>query len=245
MNRIALITGGSRGIGAAIARKAAADGYDVAVNYSGDETAAGSVVDECRALGVRAVALRADVGSPADVERLFAECDAALGQVDVLVNNAGIIGRASRVAELDDGALERTFAVNTLGAIRCARAALARMLPRGSGVIVNISSIAATLGSPGEYVHYAASKAAMETFTTGLAKEVGPEGVRVVSVQVGTTATGIHAASGNPDRPDMVARMAPLRRVAQPEEIADAVMWLASDAAGYVTGTSLRVGGGI
>lgn len=243
MAGVAVITGASRGIGAATARLAAASGYDVCVNYVSNRAAAERVVADCAVAGVRAAAVQADVGLAADVERLFAACDAALGAVTLLVNNAGIIGAASEVAALDDAALERTFAVNTLGAIRCARAALARMGPVGA--IVNVSSVAATLGSPGEYVHYAASKAALDAFTVGLAKEVGRRGIRVNAVQAGTADTEIHAASGNPGRPAMVARTAPLGRVATAEEIAEAVIWLASAKAGYVTGAILRVGGGL
>jgi len=248
MKKIAIITGGSRGIGAATARLTAASGYDVCIAYASDEAAAETVVETCRSAGVRALAVRTDVASADDVAALFAKCDDALGRVSLLVNNAGIVGRASTVAEVPDDVLRRTFEVNVYGSFYCARAAIARMArSRGGpgGAIVNISSTAATLGSPGEYVHYAASKAAIDGFTIGLAKEVGPDGIRVNAVQVGTTDTGIHARVGVPDRPAMVARTAPLRRTGRPEDIAEAILWLASDKAAYATGAILRVGGGL
>jgi len=185
---------------------------------------------------------------PAEVAALFVACDNALGQPDLLVNNAGIIGQASRVEGLESEVLRRTFEINVFGAIFCAQQAVQRMsTARGGrgGVIVNLSSIAATLGSPGEYVHYAASKGAIETFTIGLAKEVGREGIRVNAVQAGTTDTEIHVRSGNPDRPSQVARHAPLGRVATPDDIAQAILWLASEQASYATGTILRIGGGL
>ena len=246
--RIALITGGGRGIGAATARLAARTGYDVAVNYASDSASAERVVAACRADGVRSVALQGDVASETAVADLFEACDQALGSPDLLVNNAGIIGRAARIADLGLDVLRRTFEVNVFGAIACAQQAVRRMSRahggRG-GVIVNLSSIAATLGSPGEYVHYAASKGAIETFTIGLAKEIAGEGIRVNAVQAGTTATEIHARSGNPDRPGLVAKAAPLGRVATPDDIAEAILWLASDKASYATGAILRIGGGL
>lgn len=247
-DRIALITGSGRGIGAATAVLAARAGYDVCVNYAADADRAEQTAAACRAAGRRAVAVQADVGDPAAVERLFAACDEALGRVDLLINNAAVIGAATRVEDLEAGALRRTFEVNLLGAIWCAQHAIRRMsTDRGGpgGAIVNVSSMSATLGSAGEYVHYAASKGALDTFTIGLAKEVGPVGIRVNGVQAGTTDTEIHARSGNPDRPEMVARTAPLGRVAQPEDIAEAILWLASDKASYTTGAILRVSGGL
>ena len=243
-----MITGGSRGIGAATARLAAKSGYDVCIAYLSDGAAAEQVAQDCRQAGVKAIAVRADVASAADVEALFAECDRALGPVSLLVNNAATIGRASTVADLADDVLRRTFEVNVYGAFYCARAAIRRMSRKAGGAggaIVNVSSTAATLGSPGEYVHYAASKGAVDTFTIGLAKEVGPDGIRVNAVQPGTTDTGIHARAGVPERPAMVARTAPLGRVGRPEDIAEAILWLASDKAAYTTGAILRVGGGL
>ena len=248
MKKVAIITGGGRGIGAATARLAAQSGYDVCIGYVSDDDAASAVCDACRAAGARAVAVRGDVAALPAVDALFAACDTKLGPVSLLVNNAGIVGQRTVVADLTDSALRRTFEVNVYGAIYCAQAAIRRMSRQtggAGGVIVNISSIAATLGSPGEYVHYAASKAAIDAFTIGLSKEVGPQGIRVNAVQAGTTATDIHERSGNPDRPALVARNAPLRRVATPEDIAEAVLWLGSDKADYVTGAILRVGGGI
>lgn len=248
MNGIAIVTGGSRGIGAATARLAARSGYDVCIAYAADVAAAEAVAETCREAGARALAVRADVSLVDDVAALFAKCDEVLGPVSLLVNNAGIVGRASTVAELPDDVLRRTFEVNVYGSFFCARAAIARMArSRGGagGAIVNISSTAATLGAPGEYVHYAASKAAIDAFTIGLAREVGPDGIRVNAVQVGTTDTGIHARVGVPDRPAMVARTAPLRRTGRPEDIAEAILWLASNKADYTTGAILRVSGGL
>jgi NAD(P)-dependent dehydrogenase (short-subunit alcohol dehydrogenase family) len=248
MNKIAVITGAGRGIGAATARLAAQSGYGLCLAYLSDAAAAEQVADDCRQAGAAAIAVKADVAAPADVEALFAECDRALGPVSLLVNNAATVVRASTVAALTDEVLRRTFEVNVYGAFYCARAAIQRMSRKAGGAggaIVNVSSTAATLGSPGEYVHYAASKGAIDTFTIGLAKEVGPDGIRVNAVQPGTTDTGIHARVGVPERPAMVARTAPLGRVGRPEDIAEAILWLASDKAAYTTGAILRVGGGL
>lgn len=245
---VALVTGASRGIGRSIALAAAREGYDVCINFATGAEEAATVGAACRALGVRTIEVQADVADRAQVATLFERCDQALGPVDLLVNNAGIVGRATRLAGLDQEDLQRTFEVNLFGTVYCCQEAIARMSSKRGGrggAIVNISSIAATLGSPGEYVHYAASKGAVDTLTVGLAKEVGPEGIRVNGVQVGTTDTGIHARVGVPERPAMIARTAPLGRVGQPEDMAEAVIWLGSDSAGYVTGAILRVGGGI
>ena len=248
MSHIAIITGGSRGIGAATARLAAEAGYYVCIDYANDAEAARQVVVACKSNGGRAIAVQADVADSADVARLFRECDEKLGPVSLLVDNAGTIGQATTVADLTDDALARTFAVNVYGSIYCAREAIRRM-PQSTGgsggIIVNVPSVAARLGSPGEYVHYAASKAAIETFTIGLAKEVGPDGIRVNTLQAITTDTEIHAAAGNPDRPAIVAANAPLRRVAKPEDIAAGIMWLASAPADYVTGAVSPVSGGL
>lgn len=248
MTKVAIITGASRGIGAATARLAARDGYEVCVNYVVDSVAAEEVVTQCRGLGRRAMAVKADIAKSEDVKAMFKACDEHLGPVSLLVNNAGVVGTATTVAELPDAALHETFEVNVYGSIYCAQAAVRRMsTARGGegGVIVNVSSIAVNLGSPGEYVHYAASKGAIDSFTIGLAKEVGPEGIRVNAVQAGTTDTGIHAKAGNPDRPALVAKLAPLRRIAKPEDTAEAILYLASDKAGYATGAILRIGGGL
>ncbi|MEM1360374.1 MAG: SDR family oxidoreductase [Pseudomonadota bacterium] len=248
MSKTALITGASRGIGAVTAKLAAAQGWDVAVNYAESSKAAEAVCAAVRAQGQKAVAVKADVADPAQVAAMFEACEAALGPPELLVNNAGIIGKASRLAELPLEALRRTIDVNLCGTIYCSQEAIARMSTNkggNGGVIVNISSIAAVLGSPGEYVHYAATKGAVETLTIGMGRELGVEGIRAVCIRAGTVDTEIHARSGNPDRPKMVAQMSPLARVGQPEDIAEAILWLASDKAAYVTGAIIPVSGGL
>ncbi|MEM7045314.1 MAG: SDR family oxidoreductase [Pseudomonadota bacterium] len=245
---VALITGGGRGIGRATAIAAARAGYDVGVNYVDDDTAAEATAASCRELGAISAAVRGDVADAEAVAQMFQSMDRIFGRLDLLVNNAGIVGKVTKVADLDAETLKRTFEVNVFGTVYCVQEAILRMSREhggDGGAIVNLSSIAATLGSAGEYVHYAASKGAIETFTLGLAKEVAPVGIRVNAVQAGTTDTEIHARSGNPDRPSMVAKMVPLGRVATPDDIAQAILWLASDAAAYTTGASLRVGGGL
>ncbi|MGI9501635.1 MAG: SDR family oxidoreductase [Geminicoccaceae bacterium] len=246
--RTAVITGASRGIGKATALGAASAGYDVCVNFASDRQAGEDVAAACRTLGVSSIAIQADIADRAAVTRMFEEADKALAPLGLLVNNAGIIGKAGPVVDLDQASLERTFAVNVYGTIYCAQEAIPRLSTAAGGQggsIVNLSSIAATLGSSGEYVHYAASKGAIETFTIGLAKEVAKLGIRVNAIQAGTTDTEIHARAGNPDRPAMVAKSVPLGRVATPDDIARAILWLASEEADYTTGTSLRIGGGL
>jgi len=248
MRGIAIITGASRGIGAATALLAAKSGYDVCINYVADKAAATGVAETCRNEGVRAIVAQADVGEPEAVRGLFLACDQQLGAVTLLVNNAGIIGSATRVVDLTDEVLHKTFRVNTFGPFYCAREAIRRMSTKTGGtggVIINISSQAAYMGSPGEYVHYAASKGALDTLTIGLSKEVGREGIRVNGVHAGTTDTDIHRLAGNPNRPRMVAEKSPLGRVATPQDIAEAAIWLASDKASYATGTTLCIGGGM
>ncbi|MDH3525819.1 MAG: SDR family oxidoreductase [Acidobacteriota bacterium] len=247
MTEVLLITGGARGIGAATARLAAARGYAVCVNYLRDKTAADTLVAEIEAAGGRALALQGDVASETGVERLYKVLDGELGPVTALVNNAGLTGLISRLDEAEGGTLRRVIEVNVLGTFYCARAAVRRMSTRhggSGGAIVNLSSGAATLGSPGEYVWYAASKGAVDSFTLGLAKEVAGEGIRVNAVAPGMVATEIHAASGDAGRLERIGGSVPIGRHAEPEEIAEAALWLLSPAASYVTGTILRAAGG-
>ncbi|MEU3254616.1 SDR family oxidoreductase [Streptomyces sp. NPDC006997] len=242
---VTVVTGGSRGIGAAVCLRLAADGHDVALGHLRDAEAADKVAAGVRAAGGRCVTVRMDTSVEADVDRLFDTAEDRLGPVTGLVNNAGVTGPLGRLADTDTAVLRRVVDVNVLGALLCARRAARLMTPRGTGVIVNVSSAAATLGSPGEYVHYAATKAAVDALTVGLAKELGPDGVRVTAVAPGTTDTDIHAAMGAPDRAAQAAPRIPLRRPGQPEEIAAAVAWLMSPDASYTTGTVLRVAGGM
>jgi NAD(P)-dependent dehydrogenase (short-subunit alcohol dehydrogenase family) len=248
MGRGIVITGGGRGIGAATALAASRAGYAVCVNYREDAAAARSVIERITAAGGHAVAVQADIARPEDVAWLFEEAEAAVGPLGALVNNAGTTGRITRFADLDLATLRRVIDVNLIGAMLCAQEAVRRFsTARGGpgGAIVNVSSVAAATGSPGEYVHYAASKAAIETLTLGLAREVAGEGIRVNAVAPGTVQTEIHAAGGDPDRPRRVAARAPMGRVGRPEEIAEAIVWLLSDAAAYVTGAVLKVSGGL
>ncbi|MEF2280160.1 SDR family oxidoreductase [Deinococcus sp. YIM 134068] len=247
MTRVVLITGGSRGIGAATARLAAERGYRVGVDYHRDADAAEAVVRDIEKVGGRALAVQADVGREEDVERLFDEVQSALGPVTALVNNAGILERQARVDEIDAGRLGRVLSTNVVGAFLCAGAAVRRMSTRYGGVggvIVNVSSRAAVLGSPGEYVDYAASKAAVDTLTVGLAREVAAEGIRVCGVRPGLIETEIHALGGEPGRVARLAPGVPLGRGGSAEEVAHAILWLLSDEASYVTGTLLDVSGG-
>ncbi|MFH8448859.1 SDR family NAD(P)-dependent oxidoreductase [Streptomyces fungicidicus] len=241
---VTVVTGGSRGIGAATCLRLAAEGHDVAVNYVRDSAAAEDVARGVRAAGARAVTVRADTSVEADVERLFETAERELGPVTGLVNNAAVTGPLGRFAEVGTDTLRRVVDVNLIGTLLCSRRAAQLMTPRGEGVIVNISSGAATLGSPGEYVHYAATKAAVDTLTLGLAKELGPDGIRVNAVAPGVIDTEMHAAMGAPDRARQAAAAVPLRRAGQAEEIAAAVAWLMSPDASYATGAVLRVAGG-
>jgi NAD(P)-dependent dehydrogenase (short-subunit alcohol dehydrogenase family) len=242
-----LVTGASRGIGAAIARRAAADGYDVAFTYAEDRSAAQRVAEDVEAAGRRALVLRADVAREEDVVAAFAAVDGEFGRLDAVAINAGITGRFTRVEDLDAAMLERVLAVNVVGAFTCAREAVRRMsTARGGagGAIVVVSSRAAGLGSPNEYVHYAASKAAVDTMVLGLAKEVAREGIRVNAVAPGLIDTEIHARGGRPERVAQIAPMVPMGRIGTPQEVTEAVMWLLSPAASYVTGAVLDVSGG-
>ncbi|MFE1429029.1 SDR family NAD(P)-dependent oxidoreductase [Streptomyces fungicidicus] len=241
---VTVVTGGSRGIGAATCLRLAAEGHDVAVNYVRDSAAAEDVARGVRAAGARAVTVRADTSVEADVERLFETAERELGPVTGLVNNAAVTGPLGRFTEVGTDTLRRVVDVNLVGTLLCSRRAAQLMTPRGEGVIVNISSGAATLGSPGEYVHYAATKAAVDTLTLGLAKELGPDGIRVNAVAPGVIDTEMHAAMGAPDRARQAAASVPLRRAGQAEEIAAAVAWLMSPDASYTTGAVLRVAGG-
>jgi NAD(P)-dependent dehydrogenase (short-subunit alcohol dehydrogenase family) len=245
--RVAIVTGGSRGIGAATARLLAARGYVVCVSYVARQDAAAAVVADIEAAGGRAVAVQADVGVEADVERLFAACDAELGRVTALVNNAGALERQMRVETMDAARLQRVFAANVLGPFLCAREAVRRMsTARGGagGAIVNVSSAASRLGSAGEYVDYAAAKGAIDTFTIGLAQEVAQEGIRVNAVRPGFIYTDIHALGGEPGRVDRVKAFVPMRRGGTAEEVAHAIAWLLSDEASFTTGAFLDVAGG-
>ena len=246
-NDVVVITGAGRGIGAATARLAAERGYAVCVNYRSDASAADEVVAAARASGARAVAVQADVAQEADVIRLFDEAAAHLGPVTALVNNAGILERQCRLDEMDAGRFQRVFATNVTGVLLCAREAVRRMSTRHGGrggAIVNVSSIAATLGSPGEYVDYAASKGAVDTLTIGLARELAEEGIRVNSVRPGVIHTGIHASGGEPGRVERVKKAVPMKRGGQPEEVARAILWLLSPEASYCTGALIDVSGG-
>lgn len=242
-----LVTGGSRGIGAAVARLAAARGYTVCLSYARDRAAAGAVVDEIARAGGRAFAFQADVAQEEDVLRLFREVDAVCGGLDALVNNAGTLETQMRVEDMGAERIRRVLETNVLGSFLCAREAVRRMSTRHGGrggAIVNLSSRAARLGSPGEYVDYAASKAAVDTLTLGLAKEVAADGIRVNAVAPGLIHTGIHALGGEPGRIERLKDGVPMKRGGEPEEVAYAVLWLLSDEASYTTGTILDVSGG-
>jgi len=247
MQRVMIVTGGGRGIGAATARLAASRGYAVCVNYLNDRSAAEAVVHDIRNDGGRAIAVAGDVASEPDVVRLFAETDRSLGRLGALVNNAGIVGRQSRVEQMDAPRLQRMFGTNVVGPFLCAREAIKRMSTKHGGkggAIVNISSGASRLGSPGEYVDYAASKGAIDTMTIGLAKELADEGIRVNAVRPGFVHTGIHAAGGEPNRIERLRDSIPMKRGGEPDEIARAVLWLLSEEASFSTGAILDATGG-
>lgn len=247
MKKVMVVTGGSRGIGAATARLGAASGYAVCVNYRRNETAALAVVDEIIHAGGEAIALAADVGNEADVVHLFEQVDQQLGPVTALVNNAGILETQMRVEKMDAARLGRVLTVNVIGSFLCAREAIRRMSTRQGGrggAIVNVSSIAARLGAPNEYVDYAAAKGAIDSFTIGLASEVAAEGVRVNAVRPGVIATEIHASGGEPGRVERVRSAVPMQRGGEAEEVARAIVWLLSDEASYSTGALLDVTGG-
>ncbi|GGF28501.1 glucose-1-dehydrogenase [Aliidongia dinghuensis] len=245
--RTLIVTGASRGIGAAVARLAARDGWRVAVNFARDAAAANAVVAAIRAAGGTAEAIQGDVAREADILALFVEAERRLGPLGGLVNNAGITGGFARVEALTAEALSAVLALNVAGAVLCAREAVRRLSTRHGGpggAIVNISSLAARTGGSGEWVHYAATKGAVDTFTIGLAREVAAEGVRVNAVAPGLIETDLHAANGAPDRPQRMAAGIPMQRAGTPDEVAAGVVWLLSPAASYTTGTILEIGGG-
>jgi NAD(P)-dependent dehydrogenase (short-subunit alcohol dehydrogenase family) len=247
MQNIIVITGASRGIGAATAALAAAQGYAVCVNYRERHDSAAAVVEGIERAGGRAVAVQADVSIEDDVIRLFDSCQQLLGRPTALVNNAGMLEPQMRLEQMDAARLHRIFATNVVGAFLCAREAVRHMSTRhggSGGVIVNVSSAAARLGAPGEYVDYAASKGALDTMTIGLASEVAEEGIRVNGVRAGFIYTEIHASGGEPARVDRVKAFVPMRRGGQPEEVARAILWLLSSDASYTTGSFVDVTGG-
>ena len=241
MAGVMIVTGGSRGIGAATARLAAARGYKVCINYVRQRETAESIARE-----VGGIAVAADVAKEEDVLRLFREAD-RLGKLSVLVNNAGVVDVPARVDEMSLARLERMFAINITGAFLCAREAVKRMSTKhggSGGSIVNISSIAARIGAPGQYVDYAAAKAAVDTLTLGLSKEVGPEGIRVNAIRPGVIKTEIHASGGQPGRAEKIGATAPLQRAGEAQEVAQGILWLASDEASYTSGAILDITGG-
>lgn len=247
MKKIMLVTGASRGIGAATAELAVAMGYAVAVNYRSDQPRAEAVVHRIKAAGGEAIALRADVSQEADVVRLFREVDESLGPLTALVNNAGVLETQMRVESLDAARIQRIFATNVIGSMLCAREAVHRMSIKRNGrggAIVNVSSMAARLGSPNEYVDYAASKGAIDTFTLGLSREVAGEGIRVNAVRPGLIDTEMHASGGEPGRIDRLKSSVPMQRGGTAEEVARAILWLVSDESSYTTGTFIDISGG-
>ena len=248
MNRTLLITGGSRGIGAATARLAAAQGWDVAVNYARDASAAQAVAADVRAAGRRALVIQADVGVEAEVLAMFATLDRTWGPgLAGLVNNAGVVDLPSRVDAMGAARIQRMFAINVFGTMWCAREAVRRMSTAhggSGGAIVNLSSAAARLGAPGQYVDYAAAKGAVDVFTLGLAREVATEGIRVNAVRPGIIETEIHASGGQPDRAAQMAPGVPMKRAGTADEVAQAVLWLLGDDSSYTTGTVVDVTGG-
>lgn len=246
-DKVMVVTGGGRGIGAATARLAAERGYRVCVNYLRDGASAEQLVAEIKNQNQEAIAVPGDVAEESDVLRIFEETDRRLGRITALVNNAGVVDRTARVEQITPERLARMFAVNITGSFLCAREAIKRMSTRHGGqggAIVNVSSIAAKLGGAGEYVDYAASKGAIDSFTIGLSKEAGPEGIRVNAVRPGIIRTEIHSLSSDPARVERIGAMAPLQRPGEPEEVARAILWLLSDEASYMTGALVDVSGG-
>ncbi len=248
MSRVLLITGASRGIGAAIAQQAAKAGFDVCINYANDQAPAERVAEQVRAEGQRAMTFKADMGNEADIVDLFKAVDADLGTLDALVNNAGITGGFCRNDELDFETAQRIMAVNVVGCLMTQREAVRRMSTKHKGkggVIINISSVASRTGSPNDYIHYAASKGAVDSMTIGLAKEVAKEGIRVNAILPGIVDTEIHAANGRPNRFADVGANMPMGRGGTPQEIANAVMWLLDENNSYTNGACISVSGGV
>lgn len=247
MKNVLLVTGASRGIGAAAAGLAASRGYSVAINYRSSQRHAEELAKRLRAQGAEAIPIQADVSSREQVQAMFGEIDRRLGRVTALVNNAGILEKQARLESVDPARLHRLFSTNVFGAMYCAQEAIQRMSTAkggAGGAIVNVSSVAARLGSPGEYVDYAATKGALDSFTIGLARELAPEGIRVNAVRPGFIYTGIHADGGEPGRVDRVKHVLPLRRGGQPAEVAHAILWLLSPEASYTTGAFIELAGG-
>ncbi len=247
MSRVMLITGASRGIGAATARLAAQQGYALCLNYHQRADAANAVLEQVRGLGVTAIAVQADVADETQVLHMFDIIDREFGRLDVLVNNAGMLEQQMRLEQMDAARWSRVLGANVIGSFLCAREAIRRMSTRHGGeggAIVNLSSVAARLGAPGEYIDYAAAKGAIDSMTLGLAKEVASEGIRVNAVRPGVIHTEIHAAGGEPDRVERVKASVPMGRGGQAEEIAEAILWLASEQASYTSGALLDVAGG-
>ncbi|MFX1711377.1 SDR family oxidoreductase [Stutzerimonas stutzeri] len=247
MSRVMLITGASRGIGAATARLAAQQGYALCLNYHQRADAANAVLEQVRGMGVTAIAVQADVADETQVLHMFEAIDREFGRLDVLVNNAGMLEQQMRLEQMDAARWTRVLGANVIGSFLCAREAIKRMSTRHGGrggAIVNLSSVAARLGAPGEYIDYAAAKGAIDSMTLGLAKEVASEGIRVNAVRPGVIHTDIHAAGGEPDRVERVKASVPMGRGGQAEEIAEAILWLASEQASYTSGALLDVAGG-
>jgi NAD(P)-dependent dehydrogenase (short-subunit alcohol dehydrogenase family) len=247
MSKILLITGGSRGIGAATARLAAGRGYDVAINYASNHAAADAVVADIKKQGRRAIAIQGDMSKPEDIKRVFQTVDKELGRIDAFFNNAGIAGPISKLVDMPVERIQKTFALNTVGAFIGAQEAVRRMSTRlggNGGTIVNMSSMAAKAGAPNDGTDYGASKGAIDTFTIGVAKEVAGEGIRVNAVRPGLIYTEIHASMGKPDRVDSLRTAIPLQRGGTPEDVGEAVLWLMSDQASYIIGQLVDVAGG-
>lgn len=243
--KILLITGASAGIGAATARLAATQGFDLALNYRSDRAGVEAVAKDAKAAGAKCLICQGDVADPDQIAAIYAAIDAEFGRLDALVNNAGVVDQIARVTDLTHDRLRRMFDINVIGAILVAKEAVLRMQAQGNGgSIVNVSSVAARTGAAGQFVDYAASKAAIDTFTKGLSDEVSGENIRVNAVRPGLIATDIHAKAGAPDRADQLAHTVPMQRIGTAQEVADAILYLLSDQASYITGTTLDISGG-